>query len=63
MSNKRFCPMINDDCRRDCQWCDPVTELTDDGIMETLECAMMDIAAGMLALSGIINDDGWLADE
>lgn len=63
MSNNGFCPLIKGECRRDCKWCDPVTELTDDGVMETLECAVMDIAAALMFNMGYINDNGWLADD
>lgn len=59
----KFCPLIKDDCRRDCAWCDPVTELTDDGVNEVLECAIMDIAASAMYMTGYINENGWLSDE
>lgn len=62
-TNKPFCPLIKDDCRRDCQWCDPVTEISEDGIGERLECAIMDIAAAALNMAGVIDENGWMADD
>lgn len=55
--NQRFCPLIQGDCRRDCQWCDTVIDLSEDGASETLVCAVMGIYAQMLV------EDEWFPDD
>lgn len=54
-----FCPIIQGDCRRDCQWCDVVTHLEEDGASQELVCAVMGLYASMLDLDA----DGWLIDD
>ena len=60
-TKKPFCPLIQGDCRRDCQWCDTVTEFDDEGVLETLVCAVMGIYA--YCLSPMIDEDGWAVDD
>lgn len=61
IKNRAFCPILKDDCRRDCQWCDVVTELDDNGCNEELVCAIANIAA--FAMAPYIDEDGWAYDD
>lgn len=57
-SNKGFCPILKSSCRRDCQWCDVVTILDEDGAEEELVCAITNIASFMLG--AMVDEDGWI---